>query len=100
MKELEQYRLNAAAHLLIAREEQSREIVALREKIEAITADIALQGIAFTRATRPLPEGKVCPRCWIWDGKLIELGCVPSASKADIYKCPTCKEHITTNAAG
>lgn len=97
-KELEEYRLQAIKKL---EQEQANRATKLRELHQQMVELEAAKGAsvsALLRATKPLPRDTVCPRCWIWDGKLIDLVLLPGRDDLDLFRCRVCNLEIESPA--
>ena len=77
-----------------ARAQRYRELE--REKAEVENKEPSLQAAAL-RADKPLPE-RACPRCWIWDGELVELTPMPSRTDDDLFRCSRCGDEFSVEA--
>jgi len=95
--QLEVFRLEAIRQLENEQQDRAAKIRELHQAIADFEATETSLVQAILRANKPL-KGSKCPRCWIWDGELIDMKPIPGDAQFDKFRCGKCGQELEAPA--
>ena len=89
-EELEAFRQAAIRQLEQEQQYRTTKLRELQQAIAELEAADRAAGGQLLRAQQPLIDASKCLRCWIWDGKRVNLTPLPGTDETDFFRCRAC----------
>ncbi len=93
-----EYRKQAAAELQRESMDRAEKVRSLRAEIAALEGQSSDAIMRLTRVNATLHDQYACPRCWIWDGRVVRMTPVANDTDADLMQCKQCNSEFELQA--